>query len=325
MSIRTVILFLFLLVLVNIIAFSFLPAARTDTVYMKDGQEKKGVVVENYHDRIVLSTADGEIRIKKQYIKDILYDRQEQNLIKLGDFHQRKGNTSKAYEYYERAYQLNPDYKEARDKYMHIRSVLARHPEKQLREDMGKRQHLFTKSGKAHTSEAKNIPQTAEERFEKSTGLVLVSENEMPKVKKVLDGSPAQIADIKSGDIIVSVWGRATGYIDMDMIYDMIINSNDTEVKLSVKRRLTPDWRYRKGLDGASAFGLLLDIKEEGLTIYDVSPHSPAAVLGLSAGDLIIAINNQPTRYMTLKEARQSFNELSSLEILRDITLWKNL
>ncbi|MDP3804542.1 MAG: hypothetical protein Q8Q87_03200, partial [Candidatus Omnitrophota bacterium] len=34
-----------------------------DAVYTEEGKELKGIVVEDYRDRVVLSTADGEITI----------------------------------------------------------------------------------------------------------------------------------------------------------------------------------------------------------------------------------------------------------------------
>ena len=46
---------------------------------MGDEKRVKGVVVEDYDDRIVLSTIDGEKSIMKQKIERILYDMDEQN------------------------------------------------------------------------------------------------------------------------------------------------------------------------------------------------------------------------------------------------------
>ena len=56
-----------------------------DTVYLNDGKEKKGIVVEDYTDRIVLSTYEGEKTLFKKNISKVVYDLTEQNLVKLGD------------------------------------------------------------------------------------------------------------------------------------------------------------------------------------------------------------------------------------------------
>jgi hypothetical protein len=46
--------------------------APADTVYVKDGKELKGIVVEDFKDRIIFSTADGEITVMKSDIKALL-------------------------------------------------------------------------------------------------------------------------------------------------------------------------------------------------------------------------------------------------------------
>ena len=86
-----------------------------DTVMMKDRERVKGVVVEEYSDRVVISTMDGEKELLKSKIDKIVYDFEEQNLTSLADFYQDRGMYKTAYYYYEQALKVNPDYKKAKE------------------------------------------------------------------------------------------------------------------------------------------------------------------------------------------------------------------
>lgn len=298
-----------------------------DTINMKDATEKKGIVVESYHDRLVLSTVDGEMQIKMRDIKDVKYDRLEQNLTSLGDFYYQKENMTKALEYYEKAYNLNPEYKESKEKFLHLRSVLQNRPQKKIESDMDRRRSIFMKSGKVYESAGRDRSYpTVKERFMNSTGLELVSEGQMPKVEAVAADSAADKAGIIKGDLIYSIWGRLTGYLDLDKIIDMIMDSPSSEIGLVIKRKmlLSDDKDYtaidRPGFD--------LEMKEDGLTVSGVEKGSMAARYGLSRADLITDIAGAQTRYMPFKEAVKLINTRAregkiELTVLRDIVLWK--
>jgi len=300
-----------------------------DTIYLKSGEEEKGIVVENYHDRIVLSTISGEKDIEKKAIKDILYDRREQNLVKLGDFHEQKGNIVKAYEYFKKAYQLNPDYKEAHDKFIHARSVLLRRPEKQLSNDMDRKRALFKESGKMYQPSAKKEPSdTKEKKFKSMTGLVLISADEMPEVETVIGGSPADKAGVEKGDVIFMVWGRLTGYSGLKTIIDTIIDNPSPEIMLSIRRSITIQGPKKGRTISDADAGFSMDIEEAGLIVIDVKARSSASKEGLVSGDNIITIDGQSTRYMPLKDARELIDKSLlggkvELDIIKDLILWK--
>lgn len=324
---RKVKIYIFIFVFLFLAAFD----AKADTLCMQDGDEKKGIVVESYHDRVILSTVDGEIEIKKADIKDILYDRREQNLVKLGDFHEQKGNPIKAYTYFRKAYQLNPDYKEAQDRFIHIRSILLRRPEKQMMDEIARKQSLFKEVGRPYQPQiTEGVSNTIEDRLKDATGLVLVSENEMPRVAMVLSNSSAQKAGIQREDFIYSVWGRLTGYLDLITICNMIMDNPSPEIILALKRKiavtLNPAKDRRYG--GVGGIGFSFDLKEEGLTITEVAAGSIAAQQDLAKGDLVTAIEGESTRYMPLKEAKVLIDKSCSegkveLEIIRETILWK--
>ncbi len=307
----------------------FLSASSSaDTLYLKNDQQVKGIVVENYQHSIILSTADGERRFKKSDIKDIVYDRKEQNMVKLGDYYQQNKNLSKAYYYYKKAYELNPDYKEAREKFFYVRSSLLRNPEKQFNDDMERKRAMFKESGKIYDPEIKYNPPTERELFEKSTGLVLVSDENMPKVSRVIPSSPADRAGIEKNDIILSVWGRLTGYLDIDSIISMIMRNASPEITLSIKREIIISAKDRR-LESLYDAGFTLDIPEQGITVESVREGSLAGSNGLAKRDIVLDINGESVRYMPFDTAKSrivnaflSGNSVT-LTVARDIVMWR--
>jgi C-terminal processing protease CtpA/Prc len=314
---------IFLLILSTV----FVLSAYADTVYLNDGGEIKGIVVENYHNRIVLSTFEGEKELDKISIKDIVYDRREQNFIKLGDYHKEKGNLTKAYSYYKKAYEINPNYKEARDKFVYIRSALLRNPERQMRSDIARKQALFKESGKVYSADIKRNHNKPENELVKKVGISLYSDKHMPKVSSVTPLSPASQCGIEKGDIIFSLWGRMTGYLDLDTIADMMVDDPSPEISLVIKRRIHIPRSNTLG-QGTDNSGMSLEINEEGLMIKSIRRGSDAAKSGLLERDIITNINEESTRYMPLDKAilniEESFkSDNLKIDILRSMSLWR--
>jgi C-terminal processing protease CtpA/Prc len=298
-----------------------------DTVYLEDGSEIKGIVVENYHSWIVLSTFEGEKEIVKAEIKDIIYDRREQNLIKLGDYHQEKGNAAKAYSYYKKAYELNPRHKEARDKYIHTRSVLLRAPDRQFKSEMDRKRALFREAGKVYDPIIREKILTPEARLQESTGLVILLDDHIPRISMVVPSSSASKSGLKQGDIIFSLWGKLTGYLDLDSIIGMMIYSQSPEIVLAVKRRITLVPLKSQG-NSLNHIGISIGLQEDGLVVESIRNGSDAASSGLLEGDIITGINEESTRYMPLKTAIAKIeNGFASkdlqLDILRNTSLWR--
>ena len=310
------------------IMLSFPQGLVADTLYLKENKEIKGIVIENYHDRIVFNTIDGEKTFKKSDIEDILYDRREQNLLKLGDFHYQKDNLIKAYTYYRKAYQINPDYKEAQDRYIHIRSVLMRRPEKQFKSDMDRKRALFQQSGKLYAPVIKEgIAKSKEELFKQLTGIVLFTEDEIPKILSLVSESAASKAGIKVYDEIFSVWGRLTAYYDLDDIVDMIIDSPSPEIMLQVKREVSiyPD---SKKIESLSDLGVSIGIKESGLMVSGIDKAIMPSEIDLLKEDIISDVNDKSIIYMPLNEVKETIESSLTegkltLKIIRNLTLWR--
>ncbi|MDD5747659.1 MAG: S41 family peptidase [Actinomycetota bacterium] len=70
------------------------------------------------------------------------------------------------------------------------------------------------------------------------TGIVLREDEKQsrPKVFKVLKGSPAKRAGVKSRDLIMSVDGRSTKGVDLDVVVSWIRGKRGTKVEIAVQR-----------------------------------------------------------------------------------------
>ena len=98
-------------------AFLILTAqnAIADNITLRDRNKVKGLIVDEYVDRIVVSTFEGEKTILRKDIKDIQYENEETRLLKLGDEATARGKYKNAIYYYQAVLKLNPDSVAARD------------------------------------------------------------------------------------------------------------------------------------------------------------------------------------------------------------------
>lgn len=289
-----------------------------DVVYLKKGRQLKGIVVEDYVDRITLNTVDGEKVILKSEIKNILYDERVQNFIKLGDFHKDKGNLVRAYTYYRKAYQTDPDYEPAEARYFQVISTMLKQPYDQLEGRIERQRALLHATDKSLKIK-EGVSIAAEKKLKNSFGVSLVPKDEKPYVNGVLPESSAYRAGIKRGDYIISVWNRLTGYMELGDVYDMILDTKTGEVKLAIERNVNI---FK---DASDPLGISLEITPKGLTVTRVLENSLAKKMGILESDVITKINEKSTRYMPLKKAVRLINSKDkkfSLVIQRDITLW---
>ncbi len=318
-KIKVFLIFNFSLLIFNFVCFA-------DTIYLNNGEERKGIVVEDYVDRIKLSTENGEQEILKADIKDILYDLRAQNLIKLGDFHNEKGNLARAYVYYRKAYLTDPAFEPAVARYNYITSILLRQPHEQLEERINKQKALM-RAARGIIEVKEGISSASEQQLKKLLGIELLSKDERPYVNKVNAQGSAYKAGVREGDFIIAVWNRLTGYMELEDMSNLILRSKTGEVKLTVERTLklakSQDPEYVKG--GLASLGFSLDLTPKGLLVNNVLGKSVAESYGLTESDVVDKINNQSTRYMPLKkviELIESSGGEVAVTIQRDISLW---
>jgi Do/DeqQ family serine protease len=125
-------------------------------------------------------------------------------------------------------------------------------------------------------------------------------------VSNVLEDSPAEKAELKSGDIIIAVDGKSTSsagqlrsQIGMKSIGDKVVltvirdgDQKNIKVKIGDPENFAQlDGRVPELLDGVQ---LQQTDNQRGVLVSNLSPNSPAAYSGLRRGDVIVGANRQP-------------------------------
>jgi len=303
-----------------------------DTISLKDGQEFKGVVVEDYHDRIVVSTENGEGGFLKKDIERITYDDIAENFVRLGAFYRDKGDYKLALYYYEAAYKINPDMKQAQEGTLLVTNMLLRKRESDLENQVALRQDTEDNMGKALVEgEAwteQDITHKKADKLWKSTGLALVQEGPYTKISRVLKRSPAADVGIKAGDVIVSIWGKLIKYMQLSDVYRLFLESKVSEVRITIERsaKITLG-KKRFFAGGEDLIGGRLIVEFEGLTAGEVVPGGALDAAGILKGDIITHLGHSVTRYMSLESAYKliegSRNKIMNLEMQRELIFWK--
>jgi len=301
-----------------------------DTVLLKDGQELKGVVVEDYHDRIVLSTEKGEIGVFKKEIDRISYDTKWEDFVKLGALYKDKGDYKPALYYYEAAYKLNPDSKEARDGISLVTNVMFRKKESDLEKEVALRQDTEERMGKAVSGEVFEAKATEASinKLWNSVGLAIENTGSDIKVRSVLKDSPAGKEGIKGGDEVISIWGKLVKYMQLEEVYSLFLASNVSEIRVNIARDKSVEVKKSRVFGGAEDMtGARLSMELEGLTVSDIKEEGPFKKAGILKGDMITRLGGVSTRYMPLEIAYKIIEDLKGdsldLEIQREVILWR--
>jgi S1-C subfamily serine protease len=120
-------------------------------------------------------------------------------------------------------------------------------------------------------------------------------------IQQVTPGSPLDRVGLRPGDVIVKMDGQfITGQVDLAAVLDSCGGS----LALAVRKngtgrcvRITADLEGKgRGVRVPYLLGVIGKYTSEGMQINLVVPGSPAAVVGLAPGDLILRINNQVIR-----------------------------
>jgi hypothetical protein len=293
-----------------------------DTVTMNDGAEQRGIVVEDYRDRIVLSTADGEKAVMKSEIQELYFDSEEDNLIKLAEQSRERKDYIKAFAYYDKALKVNPNSKLAHDGVVFLQGYLFRKETAQKEEDVKRREDAenFGAMIKAEASEAEKMKGLAD-RLKKTIGITLEMKDGLPVVTGVTMKSAAYLAGIRNGDRIVAIWARLTGYLSLGEVLDMLLDKPSLELKCTLER--TVDVNMGFGNNIQASFSMEFD----GLTVSGVKDGGTAFNAGLKKGDLITAIDGKSTRYMPIKKALAAIKAAQDgrveLTLRRETLIWR--
>lgn len=290
--------------------FSVTAIGYADTVFMNDGDKLKGLIVDEYVDRITLSTVDGEKDIFRKDISRIEYDTPEQNFMQLGRAYEDRGWYDKAAFYYKKAMESSPGYGEAREAYIAAHSKLWRQEEKATHREV-ERQNVVADWRKNRNRNEIATPRDKDLLLQDTLGISLIEKDGIFSIDKVLPDSSAHNAGIKKEDILAGIWGRLIRYSKMEDIVEELLGPKYSEVRIIIERKIAARIN-EEGSDIYKTFGLVLGFEYEGLTVKDVIEGSKAQSEGFEKGDLVVTINNNATRYLPLDSVIALINSAES-------------
>jgi C-terminal processing protease CtpA/Prc len=307
-----------------LISFLFsIDSVFADSIFMKNSNKIKGLVIEEYKDRILLNTVDGEKFILRKDIEKIEYDTLEQNFMQLGRAYDLKSWYDKASFYYKKAMEANPDFKEAREAYLASLEKVWHQDEKAAQKELDR--HVTAINWWQNRDKTKVF--TSEDKIEvlkKTLGFVLVEENGIFRVAEIIENSAADKNEIKKGDNLVGIWGRLITYSKMSDVLNELLGPNYSEVKIMIERNI--DVPAEDNIENLyKELGVLLGFEYEGLKIIDIIFGKKAQRFGFKKGDYLVSIGKNSTRYLPMDQVIMLINnqkdDVITFAIRRNINL----
>lgn len=298
-------------------------ALYADTVILKNGTKVKGLVVDEYVDRIALSTVEGEKYILRKDIDRIEYDTPEQNYMQMGRAYEDRAWHDKAAFFYRKAMDINPDYKEARDAYVASHAKMWHEEEKRTKKDVELHNMAIEWQRARKNKKAPAAVKSKEILAKENTGIVLVENEGVFGINEVVPGSGADKAGIQKGDFLVGIWGRLIRYSKLEDVLAELIGPKYSEVKIVIEKAVPVS--IEAGADAYKELGVSLGFEYEGLAIKDIASGKKGELSGLKKGDFIIAIDKNITRYLPIDSIIALINNPKNNNILFTIRRSINL
>ncbi|MFA4991536.1 MAG: hypothetical protein WC569_03050 [Candidatus Omnitrophota bacterium] len=300
-------------------------ALYADTVIMKDKSRMKGLVVEEYVDRVMLSTVDGERMVFRADIDRIEYDTPEQNFMQMGRSYEAKGWYDKAAFYYKKAMEINPDYKEAREAYLASHARLWRDEERRVNKEM----ELQIAASQWRNKSARQISTASvskEDLLKKTLGISLLEKDGVFVINEVVSNSSAFKAGIRKGDVLVGIWGKLIRYSDKEEILAELLGPKYSEVRVMIEKDiLVAADRDSVNKNLYKELGISLGFEYEGLALKDLAIGKKGYRAGLKKGDFIMAVDKNMTRYLPMDSVIALINSAGNKEVVFTIRRNVNL
>ena len=308
--------YLILLFIPFVFVASFCIEGYADTVYLKGRGPLKGIVVEDYVDRILYSTVDGEEEILKSEIVRIEYSEQADNLISLGDAAFNNGYHRTALKYYLMAQNVNPEITTLNDKIYSTERKIDAAPEIRKREHLALKTEII--SGyipSASPSQEIEPSQILKDKL----GIGISKIRGRYYIEKLTGASPFKKAGMRKGDAIIAIWSKLCDYLTFKDLYELLIDPNETVLTIIVQRNLA--------IPKGSSFDAKLEMKWEGAIVGNVPEGGSAEKAGIRIKDHLIEVNRQSIRYTPLKKVLRWLNDRAerNIAIQRKVNIFKSL
>lgn len=301
---------------------SFSSYAGADIVILKDGTRIKGLILEEFKDRILVSTTKGEKTILKSNIRSAVYSSEEKNLIQKGNNLVKKGKPVEAYYVFKEVLEINPENEKARERMYYLKGFIETKAKQKPLEEVRAKYGEGSLAKKSNTS-----------LVEEELGLSLREEGKyvyIAEISKKVPGS--EKAELKKGDRIVSVWGEMTSFMEPEEVGRLFLMPG--EVKLVIERETYPTLSHSEGLLRGilypayrSIIGASLKLYKRGIIVRNVMLEGAFSKAGIKEGDLIFRIKGKNTRYLPLPKVieiiERSQDEKIEIVIRRSVTLWR--
>lgn len=303
-----------------VIIILFSSSVFADVVIMKDGQRIKGLILDEFKDRVVVSTVEGEKTIMVSDIRSAIYSSEEKALMQKARNHEKRRQEIEAYYTYEKVLDIDPDLTEAKERRNYLRSYI----------EIGTRQKIMENMTSGKTAFDSNRKENAASFVAQDIGIALIPGGKYVQVARV---TKANVLDrIKPGDKIVAVWSEMTAYMDVGEVSSMMLVPG--EVRLEIERTTFPtlsyakSWIYRLLFSSyKEAIGAGLELYTKGVIVKDIFEGGPFQEAGIANGDLVYRINGKNTRYIPMKRIVETLmaDQGKQVEVVvrRNVTLWK--
>lgn len=279
---------------------------QADTVLLKNKKELKGFVVEDHQDRIILSTEKGELPILKHGIANIIYDDPERNLFQIGKAYEAENKMGFALAYYEKALEVNPNFREAREAAAGAKNRFWALNAEVPKNEIEKKQLLYDAWGQGKFSEEviKKKEQELERRLKKSMGIALVKKGDWVAIESIEPKSAAYQSGLRIGDRLTAVNGQSLRYLSADAVRSYLAPKVPTNLNVEYERNFFIHLNTRNVT--LKSLGLQVRLESDGLTIASVKDQSIAEEAGLKEGDYLTYINGSGTRYLPIAKINQA-------------------
>ena len=281
-------------------SFFISPEACADTVFMKNGKEVKGLVVEEHADRVILSTERGEIPLLLSKIVKIKYDDPEHNFMQVAKDYEKNKKWAEALAYYEKALEVNPNLEEARVRAAAMRNRFWASSAEGPIDEIEKQQAVQDAWEGSKPIEHSPAALAAEQIkvLKEGLGLTLEKKGQWTLVESVDPKKDVALSGLKKNDRLVAIDGDSVRYLPIDAVRKKFLSPRLSNFTLEYER----DCFVVKGKenDDIRGLGIKLKLGYNGLAIEEVKKDSPAEQGGLKAQDLLTHVNGVSTRYTPL-------------------------
>ena len=115
----------------------------------------------------------------------------------------------------------------------------------------------------------------------------------------VKSGSFGDRTGLKAGDRLIAYWGESLLYLPAQEVASAMLGNSGTTLKLTIQRRLVLDPEPELAIPWP---GMKVDITRLGWTVLSIDSVCSSAKAGFLAGDRIVKVDGQSTRYMPLSK-----------------------